>query len=252
MSCCVQEAMPGGVGSTGPTGLTGPQGSAGAPGATGSQGIQGIQGVAGPTGATGSQGIQGPTGPTGTNGTNGATGATGAAGSAGGLLTQTTAQTATAATTNLTAGAVTILAADLVAGAEYEWEAVFYAGRGATVTATSVIVELLVNAAVVRTNTLAITTSATQNRGGRARGRITIRSVGAGGTAMMSLQTSHDLGGTVGALTDAIDPARSATSPATTAIDTTANRTTELRLRLSAATATCYLHLLHCTLRKVR
>jgi hypothetical protein len=140
----------------------------------------------------------------------------------------------------------------MVAGAEYEWEAVFYAGRGATTTATNVIVELLIAGAVVRTNTFALTTTATQNRGGRARGRITIRTAGAGGTAMVSLQSDHDLTGTAGTLVTAIDPARSATSPGTTAINTTLDRTTELRIRLSAATATVYTHLIHCTLRRVR
>jgi hypothetical protein len=167
-------------------------------------------------------------------------------------VTQTTAQTATASTTNLTAGAFTIPANTLEVGSQYEWEAVFYAGRGATATATNLIVELLVNGAVVRTNTIAITTTATQNRGGVARGRITVRTVGAGGTMMCSLQSDHDLGGTAGAVTTAIDPARSATSPGTTAIDTTQARTTELRMRLSAATATVYVHMLHCTLRRVR
>jgi hypothetical protein len=114
------------------------------------------------------------------------------------------------------------------------------------------VVELLINGAVVRTNTLTITTTATQNRGGRARGRITIRTTGAGGAAMVSLQSDHDLTGTAGTLVTAIDPARSATSPGTTAINTTLDRTTELRVRLSAATATVYAHLIHCTLRKAR
>lgn len=170
----------------------------------------------------------------------------------GAVLTQTTAQTATASTTNLTAGSYTIAAGTLEVGSEYRWEAIFYAGRGATTTATNLVIEMLINGAVVRTNTLAITITASQNRGGRVVGRITTRTTGAAGTAMASLESYHDLGGTAGALTATIDPARSASSPGTTAIDTTQARSTELRMRLSAATATCYVHMLHCTLTKVR
>ncbi len=168
------------------------------------------------------------------------------------LVTQTTAQTATASTTNLTAGSFSIPLNTLQVGSEYEWEAVFYAGRGATTTATNVIIELLVAGAAVRTNTIAITVTASQNRGGSVKARLTVRSVGAGGSMMASLESVHDLGGTAGAQVSTIDPARSATSPATTAIDTTQARSTELRMRLSAATATVYLHMLHCTLRRVK
>jgi hypothetical protein len=168
------------------------------------------------------------------------------------LVTQTSAQTATAATTNLTAGAFTLPLNTLAVGSQYDWEAVFCAGRGATTTATNLIIELLVNGAAVRTNTIAITATAAQNRGGRAWGRIDVRTIGAAGTMMCSLESLHDLGGTAGAQVSTIDPARSATPPGTTAIDTTQNRTTELRMRLSAATATCYVHLLHCTLQRTR
>lgn len=170
----------------------------------------------------------------------------------GALVTQTTAQTQTATTTNLTAGSFSI-PVGLEVGSEYLWEAMYYAGRGVTLGATNLIIELLVNGAAVRTVTLAIINTASQNRGGKCWGRITIRSLGAGGTMMCSLESHDDVvaaaGGVVALTTD---PARSATSPATTAIDTTVARTTELRMRLSAATATVYVHMLHCTLNKVR
>jgi hypothetical protein len=170
----------------------------------------------------------------------------------GAVLTQTSAQTATAATTNLTAGTYTVPASHLEVGSEYEFEATLYTGRGATLTATNVIIELLVAGTAVRTLTIAINASSTQNRGGKVYGRLTVRTTGASGTMMVSLQCLNDIAGTAGAIVDNIDPARSATSPGTTAIDTTATKTLELRARLSAATATCYLHLLHTTIVKVK
>jgi hypothetical protein len=245
------------TGGTGPTGATGagiqgiagPTGPTGGTGPTGATGV-GTQGVAGPTGPTGGTGPTGPTG-AGEAGTTGPTGATGADG-AGGLISLTSAQTATASVSNLTAGSFTLTPAMLTSGAVFQWEAVFYCGRGATTTATNLIIELLVNGAVVRTNTLTITTTATQNRGGRAWGTINVRTTGASGTSMVSLESHADSNGTAGALAITVDPARSATSPATTVIDTTQNRSTELRMRLSAATATVYVHMIHCTLNKVR
>lgn len=170
----------------------------------------------------------------------------------GALVTQTTAQTQTATTTNLTAGSFSI-PVGLEVGSEYLWESMYYAGRGITLGLTNLIIELLVNGVAVRTVTLAIINTASQNRGGKCWGRISIRSLGAGGTMMCSLESHDDLvaaAGGVAAITT--DPARSATSPATTTIDTTVARTTEMRMRLSAATATVYVHMLHCTLTKVR
>jgi hypothetical protein len=99
---------------------------------------------------------------------------------------------------------------------------------------------------------MAITTTATQNRGGRSYGKFTIMTTGASGTAKVTLESNHDLGGTANTYLTTIDPARSATNPTATTIDTTVTRSTELRMRLSAATATVYLHLLHCTLRRTR
>lgn len=252
----------GGTGSTGPQGsqgAPGPQGAAGAggaAGATGDTGPQGPQGAAGGIGPTGPQGPQGAKGDTGTQGPQGVPGADstvagpqGVPGSGANVAhSLTTAQTQTATVTNLTAGSFNILANTLGAGTVYEWEAVFYAGRGATTTATNLIIELLIAGVVIRTHTLTIVATASQNRSGIARGIINVRTAGAGGTAAVSLQVNHDLTGTAGTVVQAIDPPRSATPPGTTVINTTIANTTELRMRLSAATATVYVHMFHCTL----
>lgn len=170
----------------------------------------------------------------------------------GAVLTQNSQQTATNATTNLGAGAYTVLANSLETTSEYSFEGLFMTGRGATLTALNCVIELLVNGTAVRTLTFAIPTSATQNRGGRVHGRLTMRTTGGSGTCMTSLIAYNDVVGTAGTLIESIDPARSATVPATTTIDTTVNRTIELRFRMSAAVATAYLHVLHCTITKER
>lgn len=246
------QGIPGPTGPQGLQGSEGPQGIQGLAGATGPEGPQGPQGLQGVAGATGATGPQGTAGTNGTNGANGATGATGAAGDGASLLKLTTPQTVVAATTNLTAGQHTFLSGSLTATGLFQWEAIFYAGRGATTTATSLIIELLIAGSVVRTLTMAISTTANQNRGGHVRGLIDMRSIGSSGTAIVSLQAWHDLGGTAGAITTSIDPVRSATNPAATTINTTIDRTTELRMRLSAGTATVYAHMVHCWLNRLR
>lgn len=172
---------------------------------------------------------------------------------AGGVLTQTTSQTQTASVTNLTNGTYSIPANFPEAGSVYEVEGLFYAGRGATVTATNLIIELLINAVVIRTLTIAINVTASAVRSGSFKGRISIRTIGAGGTAMVTLESDTDLAnGTAGTSQLFVDPAPAAAAPATTAIDTTVARTVELRMRLSAATATVFVHMLHCNTRKVK
>lgn len=171
----------------------------------------------------------------------------------GGVLTLTTAQTQTASVTNVTAGTYTIPANFAIAGSEYGFEAWLYTGRGATTTATNVIIELLVNGTAVRTVTLAINVATNINRQIQVEGKITIRTIGAGGTMLVSLRTLDDcVAAAAGVAAMTLNPAPSATSPATTAIDTTVTRSLELRARLSATTATCYVHMTHCTISKTR
>lgn len=170
-------------------------------------------------------------------------------------LTETTAQTVTNGTTSLTAGTLTAPANSLYVGAEYQLDAWLYAGRGVTLAARDVIVELLVAGVLIRTNTIAINAIATNDGIGFARGRITCRTTGASGTALISLETGSDfaaLAAAKGPWTWTRDPAPSATSPTTTTVDTTVDNTIQLRARLSGATATVYLHVTHSTITKVR
>jgi hypothetical protein len=167
------------------------------------------------------------------------------------MLTQVTQQTATATTTNLSPGPATLPA--LAVGSEYAWDATFYAGRGATTTACSLIVELLLGGVVVRSHTLAILATANSHRGGRIHGRITCRTTGAAGSASVTLEVLHDLGGAAGAAPVlAINPVRGSTPPPALTVNTTVPQTTEVRIRLSAGIATCYAHMTHCTLYPVK
>jgi hypothetical protein len=259
-----------GLGPRGATGPRGPAGPSGAPGATGPGGSQGApgptgpQGTAGVTGPTGAAGAAGPTGPTGPQGTAGVTGPTGATGSTGptgpagpasfaGVVSQTAALSATAATTNLSPGARTLTPADMPAGAVYRVNAILHAGRGANTTATSVIAELLLGGVVVRTLTVPITTGANAVRQALIEGSLTIRTAGADGAAMVNLMYSGDMNVTSqGTLAVLSSPAPSAAAPATTTINTTIDRTLELRCRLSAATATVFLHVMQCTIERVK
>lgn len=171
----------------------------------------------------------------------------------GGVLSQTTSQTATAAVTNLTTGAYTIPANTAEVGTAYVLEAQFYCGRGATATATSVIIEFLIGGAVARTLTIPINVAASAVRSGWARAWITFRTVGAGGTAMATLEADSDApSGTAGTSMIFVNPTPAAAAPATSGIATTASVALELRMRLSAATATVFLHMLHSTYDKKR
>jgi hypothetical protein len=151
----------------------------------------------------------------------------------------------------VTAGPYTIPANTLEDGSHYCVDVLAFAGRGATVTATNVIVELLINAVVIRTLTIAINVAANSNGVIRIEGRVTVRTTGAGGTALVTL---HALSQNVTATTVVInvDPAASGTAVSATTVDTTASRTIEVRARLSAATATCYVQMLHSNTTKVR
>lgn len=171
-------------------------------------------------------------------------------GISGAVLTQTTAQLQTATVTNVTPGAYTIPANSLEAGSEYLCEFVLFAGRGATLTATNLIVELLANGAVVRTLTLAINIGASFIGGAKVEGRMTARTIGAGGTMMYTLCATQTIVAAAAALS--FDPPPTGAAVGTTALDTTANRTLEMRARLSLATATCFVQLLHGTISKVR
>jgi hypothetical protein len=171
----------------------------------------------------------------------------------GGVLTQSTSQTQTASVTNLTNGTYSIAANTAEVGSMWEIEAQFYAGRGATVTATNLIIELLVNAVVIRTCTIAINVTASAVRSGSVVGRISFRTIGGAGTAMITLSADSDLpSAAAGTSVITADPVPAAAAPAATVVDTTVTRTVELRMRLSAATATVFVHMLHCKTIKVR
>lgn len=168
------------------------------------------------------------------------------------LVTQTSSLTQTNSTTNMTAGSYTIAANTLEVGSEYVFEGIFQAGRGATTTACNVVIEILLAGSVVATTSTAIITTASQNRSGQCRGTLTIRTLGASGTCMVSLQTMSDAPNAAGTITYAYAPAPTTSAPSTTTIDTTVSRSIEIRFRMSAAVATAYTHVVHSTITKLR
>lgn len=100
------QGTPGG-GAMGPTGSIGPTGPSGGPtGATGATGANGTNGSNGSNGAVGATGASGSNGTSGSNGSTGATGATGI-GSIGAFSTSSTANGL-----DITAGVLTLHAAD--------------------------------------------------------------------------------------------------------------------------------------------
>lgn len=172
-------------------------------------------------------------------------------------LTQTTAQTVTNATTNLTAGALTAPKDSIYAGAEWLFSALLHTSRGATATAANVIVELLVGGAVIRTLTIPTTTTSGHLGSAKVEGRLTCRTTGAGGTSMVTLKVDEaisnaDATPNGNALLVWHDPLPATTAAAATTVDTTVDETLELRARLDTAVANLSLHMYHCTIRRER
>lgn len=168
------------------------------------------------------------------------------------LVTQSSSLTQTNSTSNITAGTYTIPANTLEVGSEYVFEGIFQAGRTTTATACNVVIEILIGGIVAVTNTIAITTTTTQNRSGQCRGTLTIRTIGSSGTCMVSLQTISDVAGNSGTPTIVSAPSPGTGAPSTTNIDTTVSRTLELRFRMSAAVTAVYTHVLHSSIMKLR
>lgn len=162
-----------------------------------------------------------------------------------GLVASATNLTLTASTANLSLANFTVRANSWAVQDTYLLWARLVASRGATATAANLVVEMLVNGAVVRTHTLAIITTSGTNRSTDIRGLITCRSIGAGGSVQTELRAYHDITGTANAMTRALDPAPTTAHPATSALDTTAARTLELRARMSAAVASLTIYATH-------
>jgi hypothetical protein len=176
---------------------------------------------------------------------------------AGGCVTQSSALTQTNSTTNLTPGSYSIPANMPQVGSEYALEGYFHVSRGATATAANLVIELLINGTVIRTITLAIVTTASTFGHALVRGRITVRTTGAGGTCMVTLSAEHTV--TIMTTTPetisprrAMTPAPGTAAPATTAIDTTVARTIELRARMDAAVAALTVYAMDMTIKKIR
>jgi hypothetical protein len=172
-------------------------------------------------------------------------------------LTQTTAQTVTNATTNLTAGALTVPKDSQYAGAEYLFSGLIHTSRGATATAANVIVELLVGGAVIRTLTIATTTTSGHLGSARIEGRLTCRTTGAGGTAMVSLRVDDSISNASATpngnpLLVRHDPIPATTAAAATTVDTTVDQTLEVRARFDTAVANLSMHAYHLTIRRER
>jgi hypothetical protein len=171
--------------------------------------------------------------------------------------TQTAAQTVTNAVTPLTAGTRTAFANSLYDGAEFAFHALLATSRGATATAANVVVELLVGGAVIRTLTIPTTTVSGHLGSAKVEGRFTVRSTGAGGTAMVSLRVNEAISNadaTPNGNAELVwhDPIPAVAAAAATAVDTTVDQTVEVRARLDAAVANLSMHMYHCTIDRVR
>jgi hypothetical protein len=172
-------------------------------------------------------------------------------------LTQTTAQTVTNATTNLTAGTLSVPKETSYAGAEWLFNALIHTSRGATATAANVIVELLVGGAVIRTLTIPTTTTSGHLGSAKLEGRLTCRTTGAGGTAMVTLRVSEAISNadaTPNGNPELVwhDPIPATTAAAATTVDTTVDQTFELRARLDAAVANLSMHMYTDSIQRVR
>jgi hypothetical protein len=172
-------------------------------------------------------------------------------------LTQTTAQTVTNATTNLTAGALTVPKDSQYVGAEYLFSGLLHTSRGATATASNVVIELLVGGAVVRTLTIATTTTSGHLGSARIEGRLTCRSLGAGGTAMVTLRVDDSISNASATpngnpLLVRHDPIPATTAAAATTVDTTVDQTLEVRARFDTGVANLSMHAYHLTIRRER
>jgi hypothetical protein len=168
-----------------------------------------------------------------------------------GLVAQSANITATNTTTNQTLATFQVRANGWAVQDTYHFWARLHASRGATAAASNLVIEMVVNAAVVRTLTLAIPTTAT-NRMADVIGLLTCRSVGAGGTIQTQLMAYHDITGTAGAVLRALDPVPGTAHPVTSVLDTTAARTLELRCRMSAPVLALTLYSTHAGIRRLK
>jgi hypothetical protein len=172
-------------------------------------------------------------------------------------LTQTAAQTATNATTNLSAGTHSVPKESIYLGAEWVLAALLHTSRGATATAANVIIEVLVNGAVIRTLTIPTTTTSGHLGSAKIEARFTCRTTGASGTAMVTLWVAEaisnaDASPNGNALLVWNDPLPAAAAAAATTVDTTADVTLELRARFDTAVANLAMHMYHDTINRAR
>lgn len=169
-------------------------------------------------------------------------------------LTQTTAQSQTNSTANVTAGTLSVAANSVAVGSQFEVDALLRTLRGTTATAADLVIELLFGGVVIRTLTLATTTGNGNAGGVRVRGVITVRSTGSSGSAVITLSGLESVtqGGSVPNDTAphfVSNPAFNQNTTATT-IDTTVANTIELRARMSAAVANLTVTLLDCIIKR--
>lgn len=183
--------------------------------------------VTGATGATGPEGPQGETGPQGIQGDPGPTGATG---SVSLVQSITTSGSATNATTWLSFGAYTMQVPEMTAGAVFRCTGHFTLVK-TTSSAVAPIVELLVGGNVVASATTGSIGSTAETIGAMVTAFFTIKSTGASGTldAYVGWPVSYRQGD-------------SESSPVSDkAIDTTAPRQVEMRIRMASAVSGCTL-----------
>ena len=169
-----------------------------------------------------------------------------------GLTSLTSSPSQTNSTTNIDLGSYTIPANSLFAGSDFSWEGYIYVSRGGTTTASNFVLEMLINGVVIQTITIAITTTATQNRQGRFSGRLAIRTVGGSGTCQCSLSGFHDIAGTAGAASIAMAPASATAAPGATTIDTTVSRSIQVRARTATAVANLTIYAVNAGWQRVR
>lgn len=153
-------------------------------------------------------------------------------------LTQTTAQSQTATSTNVSPGVLTIPAAAWQVGSDFEFSCLLHWSRGATATASNLVIELNITGFATLTRSITLATVVTLSAFGSAivKGKITCRTVGGAGTAMITLtaiETITNASTTPNTVSPRIvqDPTPSATANAPTTINTTVSGTVELRAR---------------------
>lgn len=138
--------------------------------------------------------------------------------------------TATNAATNLTCCSMTIPAGKLRVGSVYRFLGYFVAVKVGGTALPTYTCELLINAVVVASFVITpVATAATYT--GTIIGWMTVRSIGAGGTAMCHIQTQNDVGATIASQLGGNN------GTTTVAIDTTVARTVEMRMRMTTAVA---------------